>query len=175
MAKEIKAGRYTASIVNYGITQKEGKDPQVAILFEFEDQDRDRHEMTWFGTLKEGKGQEITLKALLACGMTGNDVAALADGVESNVLDAATPVSIVMAQQTYEGKTHMRVQWVNTLRTGFQGKLDKGEAKVKLGALNLNAQLAFLRNELGIKDQPRSAMNGTQSMAPVDTNDDLPW
>lgn len=169
-------GIYKAKISNYGITNTKAGDPQIAVLFDFENQEKVPCEMTWFGTLKEGKGRDITLKALLTMGMRGNDIEALAGGLDSNTLNPENPVNITIDEEPDQaGKYHMRVKWINSVGgAAFRDKLTKDEAKVKLGALNLKGAMALIRAETGIKDEPKKA--APSRPAPGDfTMDDIPF
>jgi hypothetical protein len=173
MAK-IQPGTYEARVSDYGIgTVKDGA-PQVMVLLNYKDQDGDSHDVTWFGSLKEGKAQEITLKALLTMGFAGDDVAALADGIHSNLLDAVTPVSIVIEEHEYQGKKSMRVQWINSMGgKTMEKRIEKSQAKILMGALNLKGQLAMLREQQPKAPQKKSG--GSHPFAPgsdVDTGFD---
>lgn len=143
---KIVPGIYEAKIVNYGIGQTKAGDPQAMILFEYQDLDQTRHEITWYGTFKEGKGQEITLKALLTCGFTGNDPSILAEGVPSNALDVNRIVKITIDEDVnqFNGQKYMRVLWIND-RTRELKSMERSAAKVKLGTMNLAGQLAMIR------------------------------
>lgn len=165
---KIQPGVYQANIINYGIDVNKNGNAQAAILFEYNDHDGQRHEVTWFGSFKEGKALEITLKTLLACGFSKDDPAELAAGYDSHALDVSTPVKITIEEQEYEGKKFMRVQWVNPLRQ-FKS-MSKDEAKVKLGAMNLKAQLALMKQELGqpVRQEKPMREHG-------DDSDDLNW
>lgn len=181
---QIEAGNYQAKIVDYGIGATKSGDPQVMVLFEFSDAEGQRHELTWFGTLKEGKGQEITLKALLTCGMVGNEVENLAEGVLSNVLDVDTPVQIVVEREAGRdqsgsptAQTYPRIKWINRLGgTAFANKLTKHDAKFKMSALNLKAAVMDMRQKTGVKDAPRVAQPAqTHKSNPdfMDANEDI--
>lgn len=166
----LQQGKYEAKIIDYGVGTAKSGSPQVMILFGIQTQDS-FHELTWYGNLSD-KAMKYTLEALLACGMQGNDVAALADGVNSGLLDVDTPVSVTVAHEMSEkdGKTYARIKWVN--RAGgaaFKNKLSKQEATIKLGALDLKAQMAFMRQELGVADAPRG--NGKAQ----NFSDDIPF
>lgn len=141
-----KAGRYDARIVDYGITEIESTgNTYVAILLEFT-QDGERKEITYFGFLSSEKSRKHTFDALTNCGFKGTDLSVLADGVQSGALDHETPVNIVIEQETYEGKTRWRVRWINR-RAAFRSKIDRAEAKSRLGALS--GELAAYRRENG--------------------------
>lgn len=155
---QIKPGIYQATISNYGIGVTQNGNPQVMILFNFQDHENAPREMTWYGSLKEGKAQEYTLKTLLYCGFSGSDPAEIADGIESGLLDHITPVKITVEEHEYEGKKSMRVSWVNKIGSkAMEKRITKSEAKLKLGTLNLKGTLAAVRQETGIKAEPRPA------------------
>ena len=169
MAK-MKPGDYQARIVNYGITNNKAGDPQLAILFEYNDEENQRHEVTWFGSFKE-KALEWTLKTLIVCGFSGEDPAELATGVESGLLDTISPVTIVLDEQEYQGKRFIRVTWVNPSGgKSLGGRITKEEAKVKLGAMNLRGQMAMIRQKEGVP-KPQSRPTAPRMREPGD--DDL--
>lgn len=158
MATKIEAGIYEAKIIDYGIGQTKAGDPQVMILFEYNDNDGQRHELIWYGSLKE-KAIPYTMKTLLYCGMNCNDPMELAEGIPSNILDAATPLKItVELEQKNDGTgTFAKIAWVNRASTGGLAKrITKSEAKIKMGALNLKGAMLVARQETGIQIQERS-------------------
>jgi hypothetical protein len=168
MAK-IQPGTYEARVSDYGIGTTNDGNAQVMVLLAYKDQTGENHEVTWFGTLKEGKGREITLKALLTMGFAGDDVAALAEGIHSNLLDAVTPVSIVLEEHTYNDKKSIRVQWINSLGGKMMEKrIEKSQAKLLLGALNLKGDLAMLRSQ-----QPKAPQKKTAGSHPFAPNSDI--
>lgn len=151
----MQPGTFKAKILNYTISNTKTGNPQVEILFGYNDGDTSsiggtHHQITWWGHLTE-KATPITLKALDAMGFKGKtdeDFARLADGVEGGMLDIEKEVSLVLEEDTKEdGKKFVKVRWVNdpNRTQGFKNALTKGEAKVKLGALNLSGQMAMLR------------------------------
>ena len=164
MAK-MKPGVYEARISNYAIGTTQAGDPQVLILLNYNDEENAPHEVTWFGSLKEGKAQEITLRTLLDCGFSGSDPVDLADGTDSHLLDVITPVRITIEEHEYQGKKSLRVQWINRMGgRALEKKITKSEARIKLGALNLKGALAQARQEMGVKAQKSGP--GVPSAAP---------
>jgi hypothetical protein len=170
MAK-MQPGIYEARIVNYGIGTTKAGDPQAMILFEYTDQEGQPHEVTWYGTFKEGKGQEITLKALLTCGFKGNDPSALTEGVEGKALDHDRIVKITIKEETsQDGKKFMRIRWINEHNRELKS-MDRSAAKVKLGAMNLAGQLAMIRAQ---NPQPKPAQpTGPAGMREPGQDDDF--
>jgi hypothetical protein len=162
MAK-MQPGTYKAQVLNYTISQTKAGDPQVEVLFEYNDGDTTQvggthHQVRWWGSLKQGKGQEWTLKTLDLLGFSGKtneDFAKLADGFESGMLDPTREVSIVLEEDAKDdGRKFIFVKYVNDLNrapAGFKSALSRGEANVKLGALNLAGQMAMLRSQAPAK------------------------
>lgn len=147
----IAAGRYSAKIKGYGIgTYKDGS-PKVMILFSFKDADEKQQELTWAGSLKEGRAREITIDALLVCGLRGEDIKALAGGVETGLLSTENDVSIVIEHEEYEGKTYARIKWVNPAGGGAFKKSTIAEVQ-KMAGLDLKTDVLARRKETGISE-----------------------
>jgi hypothetical protein len=122
----VKPGYYRATILNHAISETKNGDPQAAVTFSFEAEGKS-HTMTWFGSFKEGKAQEITIKALLVCGLKGNNPA--------GDLDIGREVSITVEDEVgQDGKTRSRIRWVNPLG-GVKNVIAADAAKAKLEAL----------------------------------------
>src|SRR5690606_13826997 len=114
----VKPGIYNAKLVDYYIGKTNQGLPQAELWFEFEAEGTKRT-MPYFGTFKEGKGREITLKALLVCGLRGNDPSILTLGKEGNGLELGKEVSITISQENdQDGRARNRIQWVNPLGGG---------------------------------------------------------
>lgn len=110
---EIKAGTYKAKINTYGMSVTKNDDMQIAILFDF-DQDGETKQLSWFGTLKEGKGIEITMKSLKIMGYDGNPQwYVLGKGPASQMLDMDKEYFIKVELETYENKTIPKIKWIN--------------------------------------------------------------
>ena len=118
----INPGTYVAKVVSHGITETKAGAEQAAVTFSF-----DGHQLTWFGSFKEGKAREITIKALLTCGLKGNNPA--------GPLEIGKEVSIVVADEVgQDGKTRTKIKWVNPIG-GIKNVLAGDAAKAKLSAL----------------------------------------
>ncbi len=118
----VKPGRYTANVLDHGISETKAGEPQAVIKFEF-DFDGSKRELTWFGSFKE-KALPFTLEALVACGLKGNNPA--------GALEIGKEVSIVVEKETDEsGKERNKVRWVNRAHAPIQ-KMDSLAASSKL-------------------------------------------
>ena len=116
----IQPGTYVVKIASHAISETKAGLPQAAITFS--------NGLTWFGSFKEGKAREITLKALLTCGLKGNNPA--------GPLEIGREVSIVVDDETGEdGKTRTKVRWVNALGGGIKNVISPDHAKAKLQGL----------------------------------------
>lgn len=140
----MKAGRWPGRVKDYGISETQAGDPQVFIQFAV-DGPEGEETMTWFGSLKEGKAQEITLKAVLAAGFQGKDVTELVDGTDGGAIPLETEVSLVVEDDTYEGKTRQRIKWVNKPGSGGVQRADATSAKAKLAKLGLAGKMAQVK------------------------------
>ncbi len=129
----IGPGTHTAKIVSHTITETKAGDPQASIEFAVGD---DR--IHWFGTFKEGKGRDITIKALLACGLKGDNPA--------GPLEIGREMSIVVDDETWEGTTRTKVKWINHLGA-VKNMNPKDLAKAKLA--NLEGAVMAARQTMG--------------------------
>ncbi len=171
----IENGRYTAKITDYGIGTTQAGKPQIIITLSVADKDGKAHDLTWYGSLNEGKAQEITFKTLFACGFWGNDVDALANGPQSNLLDMTAAVSVTIENQPSvkdETKIYPKVLWINRIGgNALTTKITASEARLKMTNLNLKGGLAAFRKENNISnDQPAQKAVG-QSFA--ESSDDV--
>jgi hypothetical protein len=145
-----QSGTFKGYVQDYGIGETKAGDPQVFIVFGVNFPDGEKN-MTWYGSLKEGKGREITIKALLAVGFEGNDVTRLIDGTNQAAPLPIAPgaeASLVIEEEERQdgnGKIH-KIKWVNRLGGGGNVKrADPVAAKAKLAALNISGDIAKAR------------------------------
>lgn len=81
---------------------------QIAVLFDYLDGNGEAGSITWFGYFTDGTWQR-TLDSLRYMGWQGDDLGVL-DGLDTN------EVELVLDEETYQGKTRVKVQWVNRLQ-----------------------------------------------------------
>jgi hypothetical protein len=130
----IEAGTYKATILSHAISETKGGNPQAAVTFSLTDKNQKPHTMTWFGSFKEGKALDITLKALITCGLKGNN--------PSGHLEIGKEVSIVIEHEDdMDGKTHAKVKWINQLGE-IRNVIPQDLAKNKLAHLEGAVMLA---------------------------------
>ena len=142
---DIKPGTYLAKITNYGFTLTKDGNMQVSILFSF---DTDK-QLAWFGSLKDGKAFEITMKTLQLMGFDGKlAIETLAQGVMSGLLDLDKEYSIKIENEEYEGKITTKIKWINDPNETIEKKfLNFEEVVLKSKAMNLNNSVKkFFKN-----------------------------
>ena len=147
--KLIEPGHYVGKIVDYGIPETQKEYPQVAVTFEIETTEGVRR-ITWFGSLHPN-AQKYTIDQLLYCGLQGNSLASMADGVQSGALNLDLELDLKVEHNTYNDKTTHRVSFINPL--GGRGFKKMSEAMAKTKLTGLDGLVASRRTETGITDE----------------------
>lgn len=123
----IAAGKYRAKAECWGLTPANNGNMQMQIEFKLLDEtdaagkpipDAERLQ-NWWGSLAEGRAEEITVEALRACGWVGDDVSAI----------ATLPSDVELVIELEEGKRYPRVRWVNPLAARGIKHADKDVGK----------------------------------------------
>ena len=100
----LKSGNYIAKVVSHATSETKSGAPQAVVTFSL----GENQKITWYGSFKEGKAQEITFKSLLAMGLKGNNPA--------GDLEIGKEVEIVVEiEPDLNGKDHARVKFINPL------------------------------------------------------------
>jgi hypothetical protein len=107
----IKVGKHTAQPRSWDFGETDKGTEQVAIEFEIVEGEDAGEFITWYGFFTDDT-EDRTLESLRNCGWQGDDVTDL-QGVGSR------KVQLVIEDESYQGKTHSRVRWVN--RVGGNG------------------------------------------------------
>src|SRR3990167_7293401 len=139
-------GKYLAKIINYGVSESSTGKLRVEIQFGFKDNEGAEQKLFWHGYFTE-KSLPITAKALVVCGLSGNDHDALAAGPSSGLLNMEAPVQIEVVNEEFEGKTRSKIAWVNS--PGGAKFMEPKMAVQKLKGLGLGAAVAAARAETG--------------------------
>lgn len=161
---ELLPGKYYGKVTDSAIGKTKAGLPQVVLMFEFQDDQGNVHNRLWFGTLKEGKGRQITLNALLTCGFKGDDLMALNDGPACLDTEKLVELKVELGQPDSNGKRWANISWISTPgeNSGGPNKLDNAEAQAMLTALpSLKAELMECRQQrdarYASKEQPAPA------------------
>ncbi len=164
---------------------------QIALPFEIvADDEHDGEVITWFATLhgtadSKGKtGVDRVIESLITAGWQGDDMSELAD-ISDDEARRLLPetVQLVLAPDTYEGTTRLKVKWVNRPgagRAGFKKPLAGGDLKA-FGAQMRNA-VRGMRGAAGARPAPAARSTGGNGQRPQSAhpnapgnNDDLPF
>lgn len=170
----MRKGTYLARVVGCWLTEpKSGRDPQLAIQFENEFQER----LTWYGNLgwtKTGFNRQsfdIDMKTLAALGWDapahGYELELLTDASVSPIFDKEA--EIVVVEETYEGKTNPKIKYVNDPNKPRPGTERMAPETARVFGTKLREQLA----RSGAKVEPPAPRAATPGQA---TNfDDIPF
>ncbi len=138
----IDTGRYLARAIDSQLGFAETGTEQIAVTFEIEEGDYTGHTITWIGFLTDASS-EITVKALLACGWSGDDLSDLT-GIDRN------QVELVVEHEMYNGVKRARVKWVNRPGSGgFVMKHQMSEVQKKALSQKMKGLIVTLRKEEG--------------------------
>ena len=137
---------YQAKIINYGIGETKAKELAVIINFKVKKTEGDYTDMMWQGSLKEGRAREITLDALLVCGLSDNNLERVAKG---DGLDKEKVVQVTIEQEEYNGKMYDRIRWINEVGSGQKEMLAASDAILRLKGLSLEANIMERKSKNG--------------------------
>jgi len=158
MSMSLEPGTYTARCIDAQLGETKKGTPQIVLEFEVVgDNAWAGSRITAYCFLTEA-AMDRSLESLRYCGWRGADLSDL-----SGVMD--NDVELVVKDETYEGKTFPRVQWIN--RPG--GK--SGGARAPLAADKAAAVNQRIRARLAVVDQKIKA----QKPAAGGPNDEPPF
>lgn len=145
---------------------------QVALPFNVSQGEHAGETITWIGVLhdtadKNGvTGSERVIQSLQYAGWQGDDIAELAELTDEQALAMFTEeVELACSPDTYNGKTHLKVNWVNKAGSGrFAFK----EAATKNDLRSFGAQMKSTVKSLrgasgGGSGKPTTPANGTKT------------
>jgi hypothetical protein len=140
-------------IQDYGISLTKANSAQVTVNFK---NTETNESINWWGSLKEGKAREITIKNLFLMGFSGDDIAQIASGIEGGALNHIQEYELVIEEHEHEGKKSKRVKFINLPGSGgIKNKLDETSAKDALKALNLKGDVLALKKEMGVTESEK--------------------
>lgn len=145
----LPAGSYIGSIEDYGISESKSKQPQAFIKFKVNKGEGEGFaNLTWFGGLsekvpkdKDNAPAHYTVKTLLDCGFSGQEVEDLAQGIASGVIPHGKEMALEIEDNEYEGVTRSRIKWVNVIGARGPKKMSKDELAGKTNTSALRAML----------------------------------
>lgn len=101
---------YQARAVQGQLGETAGGKPEVAVSFDILTEGATHAQLTWHGYFTEAT-EERTIESLRIAGWKGDDLSVFSEGFAFP--DDAPEVSLVVEDETYEGKLYTKVQWVN--------------------------------------------------------------
>jgi len=180
---EIQPGTYKAVAVpvdvggqtvyaQFGMTKGgEGKQPkkQVAVQFEVIEGPATGYRLTWFGYFTD-KTWSRTVESLRCCGFKGDDLLQVA------TQELNQEVSIVVQPDTWEGKTRMRIAWVNKASGGVKLAAPMGTDDLRKFAASMKSRVAQVKPVEGKKAEPGATPPPAASdEPPPPSDDDVPF
>lgn len=122
----IPAGKYLAKVLSHAITETKAEKEQATVVFSFEVDGRIQT-LTWYGHFTE-KTTDSTIKALIACGLSGNNPA--------GPLHIGKEVSItVEVEKDEKGRERNKIRWVNSVGGVARNVIPQDAAKARLSSL----------------------------------------
>lgn len=153
---------------------------QIAVPFEISQGEHAGETITWIGVMhdtadKNGTtGHERVVQSLQYAGWQGDDLADLAELTDEQA-KALLPeeVELSCAPETYEGKTRLKVQWVNKVGAGrFVFKEAASKNDLRSFAAQMKATVRSLRGATPNGSGPKPAPHPN---APGTPGDDIPF
>lgn len=147
----MKTGRFDGTVSDKIISENKSGNPQVVIQVDVDFGAGDIRTMNWFGQLTGG-AIDHTLKALVACGIQGNELTA--------PITKGTKVSVVVDEDSdSEGKTRFKISWINKPMS-IGTPMDQTKANATLKKFE-RALAALRKNEPTIKNYAADIPNYT--------------
>jgi hypothetical protein len=160
---------YRAKAREWGLGESGTGKPQVAVSFLVLTEGATHAQLTWYGYFTD-ETFDRTVESLRHCGWQGDDLSDLS-GLDANEVD------LVVEDETYNGETRTRVQWVN--------KAGGLALRAPMAADRAKAFAASMRDRvraLGAGSRPPPKSNGSNAPPPSNrpeppplTDNDIPF
>ena len=167
----IPAGKYIGTPVGAALgTTSTGKE-QIAVQFEFLDPAGER--LTWYGYFTDA-AFERTIESLRTCGWTGSSL----DEFAGEKLPAGVnhQVELVVQHEEYEGKTQVRIAFVNSIGGGLALKSAMDANQARAFAAKMKGRIAALSGGIPPAARPPAKVvpRAVPKPAPAATIMDVP-
>lgn len=151
------AGNWPAAIQDYGFSKTKSDKEQLFVMllvsFKNEQGESFTKQMTWYCQLTE-KGTAVALNALVACGISNPDLAAVAKGVAGGALNLKSELTAVVEHNDDYG---WQVRYLNG-SGGVLGRMSHGDAvqsdNIASASVLLGQKLQGLKAQGGAKKGP---------------------
>ena len=158
MSQMKNEGTFPAKVIDHDLECDDQMNLKtVHVKFEVVDNDGECKTITAFMSMKGG-AVPITMKNLVLLGFQGKadkDILTLirsqGEGKELKplALDGEKVVDLVLENETYEGKTRLKVKYINEQGRSAMKRSNVSAAAINLGGLNLAGHIAEARKEVG--------------------------
>lgn len=139
---KIKAGDHIGHVQSWGISKTNAGNPQVFARFDIG--------LTWWGTLKEGRGREISLESLVVMGFKGDDLADLVRD-PMGALDKDKDLRLVVEYEADQsGELKPRIKWINDVAGPMKNQMNETDALAALANLKVAGDLMKIRKDKGV-------------------------
>ena len=156
---------------------------QVALPFEISQGEHAGETITWIGVMhdtadKNGTtGHERVIQSLQYAGWQGDDISDLAELSDAQAKEMLPEeVELSCAPDTYDGKTRLKVQWVNksgAVRFAFKEAASRND--LKSFAAQMKATVRSSRGASGSRPASNGAPPPVQPTLPAVKDDDIPF
>lgn len=142
---------------------------QIGILFDYIDENGEPSRITYYGYFTESTADR-TIESMRFCGWEGDDFGQL-EGLDRN------EVELVIEDETYQGKTRRKVQWVNRLAS-VAIKKPMDSQQIAAFAAKMRGRAVASRQKMGsrqpVQRQParHSSSSGPDMSSPPPDDDD---
>lgn len=153
MLPQVKA-KYTARACGApSFAQAASKNWQVAVPFEVSHGEHTGETITWIGVMHDTtdrngvSGHERVIQSLQYAGWQGDDISELAELDDATAMSMLSEeVELVCDVETYDGKTRLKVQWVNKVGAGrFTFKEAATKSDLKSFAAQMKSTIRGMR------------------------------
>ena len=147
----IPAGKYIGTPVSAALGLTSTGKEQIAIQFELLDPVGER--LTWYGFFTDA-AFERTIESLRACGWTGSAL----DEFAGEKLPAGVDhqVELVVQHEEYQGKTQVRIAFVNSIGAGLALKSAMDATQARAFAAKMKGRIAALSGGVPPAARPRA-------------------
>jgi hypothetical protein len=147
----IPAGKYIGTPVSAALGLTSSGKEQIAIQFEFLDPAGER--LTWYGFFTDA-AFDRTIESLRACGWTGSSL----DEFAGEKLPAGVDhqVELVVQHEEYQGKTQVRIAFVNSIGAGLALKSAMSHDQARSFAAKMKGRIAALSGGVPPAARPKA-------------------
>jgi hypothetical protein len=145
----MQSGTFKAHVTDVGLGYTSTGGEQIVLQFTIDEGPCQGEQILWHGSFSE-KAEKFTIKTLQTCGWTGIDISTL------NEEDMPETVSLVIAEDEFNGQTKFKIKWINAMG-GLAIKSQMTQAQKTAFAQKLKGKLMAVQANLP-KPKPKKAV-----------------